>query len=151
MLDGRLVCGATSHPNDSCAELRLADHLHNLQRLTSLAGIPAPPPEQALGRVGWRATAADRLPSVGPMPVPHATLPAHARLDQCRLVPRVPGLWVLGALASRGLTWGPLAAQVLASQITGAPLPVESDLLDAIDPARQIVREARREAKAAAP
>jgi tRNA 5-methylaminomethyl-2-thiouridine biosynthesis bifunctional protein len=59
-------------------------------------------------------------------------------------VPRLPGLYVFTALASRGITWSALGAQVLASSITGAPQPLESSLLDAIDPARFVARRVRR-------
>jgi tRNA 5-methylaminomethyl-2-thiouridine biosynthesis bifunctional protein len=52
-------------------------------------------------------------------------------------------LFVLGGLGSRGFTWGPLAGEVLAAWIDGAPVPLEADLLDAIDPARWTVRAAR--------
>jgi tRNA 5-methylaminomethyl-2-thiouridine biosynthesis bifunctional protein len=47
------------------------------------------------------------------------------------------------------LTWAPLAAEVLAAWIDGTPMPLESDLLDAIDPARALVRQWRRAGQAA--
>jgi tRNA 5-methylaminomethyl-2-thiouridine biosynthesis bifunctional protein len=47
-------------------------------------------------------------------------------------------------LGGRGLTLGPLAAEVLAAWISGAPMPVESRLRDAVDPARWALRAARR-------
>ena len=34
------------------------------------------------------------------------------------------------------MTWGALAAEIVASRITGEPMPVETSLLDALDPAR---------------
>jgi tRNA 5-methylaminomethyl-2-thiouridine biosynthesis bifunctional protein len=88
----------------------------------------------------------DRLPVVGAVPDEAAALRA-ARIDQARLVPRLPGLYVLTALGSRGITWCSLAAQVLASAIAGSPAPLESSLLDALDPARFLVRAARRGAR----
>jgi tRNA 5-methylaminomethyl-2-thiouridine biosynthesis bifunctional protein len=48
----------------------------------------------------------------------------------------VPGLYALTGLGSRGMTWSALAAEVLASQICGEPLPVEADLVAALDPRR---------------
>jgi tRNA 5-methylaminomethyl-2-thiouridine biosynthesis bifunctional protein len=44
------------------------------------------------------------------------------------------------------LAWAPLAAEVLAGWIEGTPMPLEAELLDAIDPARGLVRAARRTA-----
>ena len=48
------------------------------------------------------------------------------------------------ALGSRGISWAALGAQVLAAQISGAPVPLESSLVDALDPARFALRAARR-------
>ena len=70
------------------------------------------------------------------------------RLDQPRFVPRVPGLFVFSALGSRGINWCTLGARIVASWVTGAASPVESSLLDAVDPARFLTREARRAAGA---
>jgi tRNA 5-methylaminomethyl-2-thiouridine biosynthesis bifunctional protein len=47
-------------------------------------------------------------------------------------------------LGSRGIAWSALGAQVLSSCISGAPVPLEASLLDAIDPARFQARAARR-------
>jgi tRNA 5-methylaminomethyl-2-thiouridine biosynthesis bifunctional protein len=51
-------------------------------------------------------------------------------------VPRHAGLHALLGLASRGLTWAPLAAELLAAQMSGEPLPLERDLCATLDPAR---------------
>jgi tRNA 5-methylaminomethyl-2-thiouridine biosynthesis bifunctional protein len=139
--DGGLLCGATSQADDGDATLREADHARNLERLLRLAGLAAPPAAQLNGRVGWRLHSADRLPIAGPLPLPACV--AGQRLDQARLLAREPGLFVLTALGSRGLTLAPLLARLVAAQATGAPWPLEQDLADAVDPARWIVRAAR--------
>lgn len=144
--DGRLLCGASSHAGDDETSLRDTDHRFNIGRLAALCGLSPPPGTRVAGRVGWRAVAADRLPMIGAVPLPQAQIPASTRLDQCRFVPRLPGVYALMGLGSRGLTWGPLAGEILAAWITDAAMPVEADLLDAIDPARQLVRRARRAA-----
>lgn len=46
------------------------------------------------------------------------------------------GLYVLGGLGSRGFMTAPLLADLIADQISGAPLPLESDLVNALDPKR---------------
>ena len=80
----------------------------------------------------------------GAPPALHADLRAGAyRLDQVRFAVREPGLFVLTALGSRGITWSALCAEVLAAAISGAPMPLEASLLDAIDPARFAVRARR--------
>jgi tRNA 5-methylaminomethyl-2-thiouridine biosynthesis bifunctional protein len=65
-------------------------------------------------------------------------------------VPRHPGLYSLLGYASRGLIWAPLAAELLASQLEGEPLPLEAALVDALDPARFVLR-ARRVGRPPAP
>jgi tRNA 5-methylaminomethyl-2-thiouridine biosynthesis bifunctional protein len=142
--DGSLLFGASAQPDDDEANVRDSDHAHNLERLASLCGLKAKSAAAVQGRVGWRATMPDRLPLVGAWPMCVEQIEATTRLDHCRLVPRTPGLYVLLGLASRGLTWGPLAAEVLAAWINGTAMPIESDLLDAIDPARTRVRQVRR-------
>jgi tRNA 5-methylaminomethyl-2-thiouridine biosynthesis bifunctional protein len=141
---GQVVFGATSQPDDLDGTLREEDHLANLAQLNALLGTDLRVPLQ--GRVGWRATARDRLPIVGAAPELTLSQASHARLDQPRFVPRAEGLFVCTGFASRGITCATLAARTLASWVTGAPAPLEASLLDAIDPARFASREARRSA-----
>jgi tRNA 5-methylaminomethyl-2-thiouridine biosynthesis bifunctional protein len=91
--------------------------------------------------VGFRAATPDRLPLVGALPDMHAPLP---RGIQLRDMPRHPKLYGLLGLGSRGLVWATLAAEALASQLHGDPLPLEGDLMDAMDPARFRLRQHRR-------
>jgi tRNA 5-methylaminomethyl-2-thiouridine biosynthesis bifunctional protein len=142
--EGQVLCGATAHPDDADPQIRAQDHAFNVDRFKRLSGYSGQVDETLLsGRVSWRLNARDRLPMVGALPV--SELPQGARLDQARLIPRLPGLYVMGALGSRGLTWAPLLAQVLVSWVEGTAFPIESDLLDAIDPARWQVRQFRSE------
>jgi tRNA 5-methylaminomethyl-2-thiouridine biosynthesis bifunctional protein len=151
-LGGGLLCGATSQPGDEDPGVRETDHRANLGQVAALTGVPPamPPPQwftdEGLlrGRVGWRLGCDDRLPVLGGVPVSGAALASARRLEQPRHVPRVPGLYVLTALGSRGITWAPLLGEVLAACITGAPLPLASSLLDAVDAARFTSRAARR-------
>jgi tRNA 5-methylaminomethyl-2-thiouridine biosynthesis bifunctional protein len=92
--------------------------------------------------VGWRCVAADRLPLVGAVPDEAAL--GQAQVDRLDEVPRLPGLHVFSALGSRGISWAALGAQVLAARISGAPVPLETSLVDALDPARFALRAARR-------
>jgi tRNA 5-methylaminomethyl-2-thiouridine biosynthesis bifunctional protein len=151
---GRAVFGATAQPGDEDPSVRQADHEHNLAQLVRLGGSPFAriDPAELQGRTAWRMVSGDRLPIVGAVPdlvALNAEVARGRRFDQPRRVPRLPGLYVLTGLGSRGITWSPLAAQVLASSITGAPQPLEADLLDAIDPARFIARSMRRSSGAA--
>lgn len=142
---GTLLCGATTEAvgieamGDNPTP-RAADHAFNLRRLEQQTGI-VPAAEAVLhGRVGWRLRAVDKLPFVGPLA--DATAMASAADSNPKSqpplqgLPRVRGLYGIGAMAGRGFTWGPLAGELLASWIDGSVLPLESALVDALDPAR---------------
>ncbi len=148
-VDGLAVFGATSQRGDDDPTVRASDHADNLAQLARLTGAALDIRSEDLqGRTGWRWVSDDRLPIIGaaPQALPSPAAGHWLRLDQPRLVPRMPGLFVFAALGSRGISWSALGAQVLASAISGAPSPLEASLLDAVDPARFVVREARRRA-----
>ncbi len=113
-VDGVCVIGASYDIDDEERALREDSHAGNLERLASLIAI-GPLPRQLEGRVGFRAVTPDRLPVVG------------------KISENVYGAFAYG---SRGLVWAALAAEIIASELTGEPLPVENTLLKAIDPGR---------------
>ena len=135
---GGLWCGATNQDGDMAAQLREADQAENIAQWSRLSGTAVTLNQPLAGRVAWRLSTPDRLPLVGGLPIDG---PGR---DQPRFIARQPGLAVCTALGSRGITWAALCAQVLATQVTGAPMPLEASLLDAIDPARFAVRMLRR-------
>jgi len=55
--------------------------------------------------------------------------------------PVYPGLFIIGALGSRGLCSAPLAAELLASQMSEEPLPLDRETLAAMNPNRLWVRK----------
>jgi tRNA 5-methylaminomethyl-2-thiouridine biosynthesis bifunctional protein len=135
---GIVSAGATYDADDN-PELSPASHAENLERLRGLLSDPQAAQDAPLeGRVGFRCIAPDRLPLVG-------RLPDFAAGDTERLrdVPRHPGLYALLGYASRGLIWAGWAAELLAAQLEGEPLPLESALVDALDPARFVLRARR--------
>jgi tRNA 5-methylaminomethyl-2-thiouridine biosynthesis bifunctional protein len=140
---GTVCIGASFDSGDTDLSIRVADHAGNLQRLEELLpgtakGIDA---GQLEGRVGLRVAATDRLPLIGPLPDMDANGSNSATLDT---LPRKTGLHALLGLSARGMVWAPLAAELLASQLEGDPLPVERDLARAVDPARFPLRALRR-------
>jgi tRNA 5-methylaminomethyl-2-thiouridine biosynthesis bifunctional protein len=143
--DGTAIVGATYDFDDETVESREEDHAGNLERLERLLpGTSAGVDHAKLdGTVGFRCVTADRLPLIGALPEDTAASAAAPTRD----FPRLPGLYGTFAFASRGLTWAALGGELIASAIEGEPLPVESDLADAIDPARFLVRRARRRAR----
>jgi tRNA 5-methylaminomethyl-2-thiouridine biosynthesis bifunctional protein len=145
-IGGQLVFGATSQPGDVDPALREADHAYNLQRLGELCAPawrgPPPRPSELQGRVGWRCVADDRLPLIGAAPAPRS---ADSRgIERARDLPRQEGLHVFAGLGSRGISWAVLGGQLLAARISGAALPLEASLVEAVDPGRFELRAARR-------
>ena len=96
-------------------------------------------------RCGVRCATRDHLPLVGNVADYAATLNAYAHLAEERTdavsAPVYDGLFMLGALGSRGLCSAPLAAEILASQMSQEPLPLDGDTLAALNPNRLWVRK----------
>ena len=113
-VDGVCVVGASYDVDDEDPAPRADSHAGNLARLGEI--IPHSLNDFSFeGRVAFRAVAPDRLPVVG------------------RIAEGVYGAFAYG---SRGLVWAALAAEIIASELEGEPLPVEGALADAVAPAR---------------
>jgi tRNA 5-methylaminomethyl-2-thiouridine biosynthesis bifunctional protein len=113
----------------------------NLARLDRL--LAEPPAVSVAGSLyGVRCVARDRLPLAGPAADEGAARERHSELRGAQLddLPRQSGLYGSYAMASRGLTLAPLAAELIAAHVEGEPMPVERDLLAASDPARFLLR-----------
>lgn len=148
LVEGMLWTGASYGPGEDDLAIRPADHEYNLRRLSHLL------PDNQLsdtqtglaGHVGVRTVAPDRLPLIGALPdapAVHAMKSAHGAPALVEM-PRLHGVFVSGAMASRGLSWASLAGEITASDVAGEPMPVEADLLEAVDPARFLARRLRR-------
>ena len=73
-------------------------------------------------------------------------IPAVAHADRTASladIPRRPGLFAATGFGARGLVWASLMGELLASQLNGDPLPLEQDLVDALDPARYLLKPPR--------
>lgn len=143
--------GATFNLHEKHTELQSHDHEENLKHLRELgpeiAGLFT---EQTLhnlnGRVGFRCSTPDYLPIVGAAPDFNAFIEDFAPLRKDAKSPISqapkywPGLYVNCGYGSRGLAYTPLSAEILASQINHEPIPTNPKLVDALNPARFIVR-----------
>jgi tRNA 5-methylaminomethyl-2-thiouridine biosynthesis bifunctional protein len=89
--------------------------------------------------VGIRCASLDRLPLVGAVPALGLLKPS-LRLSE---VPRIPGLWTVCAMGSRGLTLAELAAELLSAHMESEPWPLPQALGEALDPARFALKATR--------
>lgn len=140
-IDGIRCAGATFIADDASDQLREIEHRENLDKLdVILPGYATPfDPATLDGRVGFRPASPDRLPMVGAIPsVAHTD-----RITPLADIPRHPGLFAVSGFGARGLVWASLIGELLASQLNGDPLPLETDLIDAIDPARYLLKPPR--------
>ncbi|AIY43792.1 tRNA (5-methylaminomethyl-2-thiouridylate)-methyltransferase [Collimonas arenae] len=144
--DGVCSVGA-SYDEDADPALRHDSQADNLTRLENILPGWLSSELPLAGRVGFRCVAGDRLPLIGGLP--DKTGKSSVREAKLKDLPRFPGLYSLLGYASRGLIWAPLAAELLAAQLDGEPLPIEADLAAALDPGRFLLKKQRHEAKPA--
>lgn len=116
---GTCVAGSTYAEPGEAPGVSVRGHREILEKLSVLSGLTAGAlagrlmPEK--GWAGWRAALADHLPAVGRMP-------------------GMDGVWLSCGFGSRGLSWAPLAAEIIAADIAAEPMPLERELLRRIAP-----------------
>ena len=149
---GGHVLGATYDRADTALAVRPEDHRDNLERLQRLfpGWWPDIEADSLPGRAALRSTTPDRLPLAGAVSNPERLQQDYGDLWKGRKPDRYPsatyleGLYVSAGHSSRGLIGAPLAAEVIAAQILGEPLPLERELIEAIHPGRFLIRRMRR-------
>jgi len=145
--DGRLAVGATYETPIGAADAPLDERMASRSNLARLERLLAVPVEARVdGRHGGvRCVARDRLPYAGAV-ADEAEALASERLRGAHLedLPRRARLFTSFAHGSRGLTFVALAAELIAAQAEGEPLPIERSLSDAVDPGRVLLRRLRR-------
>ena len=102
------------------------------------------------GWSGVRCSMPDRTPMVGAAPDARDFCEAYQDLHHgmkrgpFRTPNTLPGLYIFTGLGSKGLVFSGWGAEALADLITGAPLGLQSDIYEALDPARFLIRRLRR-------
>lgn len=124
----QLLFGATFDPWDLTRadkpDVSAGDHVRNVETLSEIAPELAARIDlrTAFGRASVRVAASDRLPIAGAA-APHSG-------------EQGLGLFVLGALGSRGFTTAHWLAEHIASRACGEPSPIERDVAAAVSPKR---------------
>ena len=121
-VEGICVVGASYDIDDDDPSPRADSDAGNLERLERILATSVKI-SNFENRVGFRSVTPDRLPVVG-------------RLGE--------GVYGAFAYGSRGLVWAALAAEIIAAELNGEPLPIEGKLVDAIHPGRFARRAAFR-------
>ena len=122
----------------------------NIQNLNSHFPGMFKQPTELTGRVGFRAVSQDRIPIVGLVPDKswfneHYSDLHHGKVrKKYELGQYFNGLFVNAAHGSRGLTTSFISAEILLSQIEGSPIPVTTSILNALSPARFLIRNLKR-------
>ncbi len=122
-VDGICAVGASFDIDDEDPRPRAESDAGNLERLRRILPASRIPEGAFRSRVGFRTVTRDRLPMVG-------------KIEE--------GVYGALAFGSRGLIWATLAAEIIAAELEGEPLPVEKSLADALQPSRFAERAARR-------
>jgi tRNA 5-methylaminomethyl-2-thiouridine biosynthesis bifunctional protein len=123
--DTEWLIGATYDRDNRSLDANIRDQVENFERLESLVPDIAAQlkPNFARGMVnnwvGIRCATTDRLPVVGEI---------------------TQGLWILTALASRGLTFAPICAELLAAQLHDELLPLNVRQVKALSVQRYMKR-----------
>jgi tRNA 5-methylaminomethyl-2-thiouridine biosynthesis bifunctional protein len=120
-VDGTCVVGASYDVDDEDTAPRAESDAGNLERLERVLGAKVDI-ASVTNRVAFRSVAQDRLPVVGKI---------------------AEGIWGAFAFGSRGLIWAALAAELIAAELEGEPLPLEGKLADALHPGRFARRATR--------
>ena len=147
--------GATFNLHETDPKLSERDQQTNLAQLTQFgpevtARFSRAPQAALAGRVAFRCTTPDYLPLVGPAPDRAAFLEDYGSLRKdARLNIPQPGRYHRGLFinvghGSRGLCYTPLSAALLLAHIERTPMPVDRELVQALHPARFLIRDLMR-------
>jgi len=153
--NGIHTLGATYNIGETASDVREEDHRTNLRQLektdvAAAALFTATDPSSLSGRAAFRCTTPDYLPIAGPAPVQENYLRDYAllRKNARAHIPVAgscwPGLYLNCGHGSRGLSYAPLCAELLASEVCGEVPPLSLELRQAVHPGRFIIRDMKR-------
>jgi tRNA 5-methylaminomethyl-2-thiouridine biosynthesis bifunctional protein len=152
---GEHTLGATYNFGETSTAVRAEDHQINMEQLATTDAAMAKTfgqvdVSQLQGRAAFRCTTPDYLPIAGPAPKLESYLNDYEllRKNARSHIPIAgatwPGLYINIGHGSRGLSYAPLCAELVASQICGEVPPLELDLRQAVHPGRFIIRDLKR-------
>ena len=152
---GTQTLGATYNPNEVGMTNRIKDHKENISRLGAVdlsltRDFKKINTQDLGGRASFRCTTPDFLPIAGPAPKLQDYIEDYKFMRQnARAHIPIPGsswegLYLNTGHGSRGLSYAPMCAELVASQICNEVPPLELDLRQALHPGRFIIRDIKR-------
>lgn len=152
---GSHSCGATYNHKISTTDLRAEDHWKNITQMQNTdKGLASALGKFNInkldGRANYRCTTRDYLPIAGPIPnqsqmiQDFAFLRKDARKSTAIKGTYIDDLYVNCGMGSRGLTYAPLTAEILSSEISQQLCPLERELRLALHPSRFIIRDLKK-------
>ena len=153
-LNGEYCFGASFKVNDTSQDLKQDEHQHNLDLLQRALPklFEAVHTKELSGRASQRAGTRDYLPMVGALcdierlVEQYQRLSVDASTEFSDTAPWLDGLYVSLGHGSKGLITCPIAAEVIAAQITNQPYPLEQELVNLLSPQRFAIRDLIRTA-----
>ena len=147
-IDGKVRFGATFDIGNPDKTTIQEDHHRNLTSLKqAIPEIIKQQPNSFEGRANLRCTTPDYLPMVGQVGIRDDLITQFLPLnkDANRVIDEpgsyYPGLYINVAHGSKGLTSAPLCGELIASLITQQAAPLPRQLIEALNPARFIIRD----------
>ena len=153
--NGVQSCGASYNKGVISKQTRAEDHSANLHMMQNTdpglaEAIQYSEKDSFDGRANYRGTTNDYLPIVGPVPnaelfkQQYDALRRDATTTVDSLGSYFPDLYIHCGLGSRGLSYAPLTAEILAAEINSEISPLERELRLAMHPARFLIRDLKR-------
>ena len=147
--DGGVLFGATFDKDEASVEDARARNVAALGELAPEIAASIDP-AKLHSRASLRATTPDRVPIAGLLPDAPAWLAQYEALVHERKIetdappPAHAGVYVIGGLGARGLTFAPLLGERIAAEMCGEHAPLSQFSLDALHPARFLHRALKR-------
>jgi tRNA 5-methylaminomethyl-2-thiouridine biosynthesis bifunctional protein len=150
-LNKQFCFGASFDLHTQDSQLKAIDQQVNIQNLSKVLpqlSKDLTMPEQLTGKVAYRCSTPDYLPTVGPAPIRNSYIDKYQKLEKDKNwhfpndpAPNYPGLFINTGHGSKGLITCPLSAEYLACLITNQPSPLPINLSNALHPARFIIKQ----------
>jgi tRNA 5-methylaminomethyl-2-thiouridine biosynthesis bifunctional protein len=142
-IDHMHYLGATFTLDDHDPKVRAKDHISNLSLLKKMSANLYSDLQNNIvsGRVAWRSQTPDYLPAAGQLLDTDALMKGKFYYnDSPSKLPWLSGLYINVGHGAKGFLSAPLCAEVIANHITGTVTEIPTELINALQPGRFILR-----------